>query len=52
MSKKNIVITVAALAVIATAFVGCGDSNDSGFVKGAKETEKWAKGVGKAVSGK
>ena len=52
MKKKNIVIIVATLAVIAAAFVGCGDSNDSGFVKGARETENWAKGVGKAVSGK
>ena len=56
MSKKNIIIIVVAVVVIAAAgaaaFYYYNESQKSGFVKGAEATENWAKGVGKAISGK
>ena len=55
MSKKNIttiVIVVIIAAAGAAAWYFYSESQKSGFVKGAEATENWAKGVGKAVSGK
>lgn len=53
--KKNIsiaIIVVIIAAAGAAAYYFYNESNKSGFVKGAEKTENWAKGVGKAVSGK
>ena len=55
MSKKNItaiIIVVVIAAAGAAAYYFYNQSQKSGFVKGAEATENWAKGVGKAVSGK
>ena len=55
MSKKNIttiVIVVIIAAIGAAAYYFYNRETESGFVKGARETENWAKGVGKAIGGK
>ena len=55
MKKKNIsiaIIVVIIAAAGAAAWYFYSESQKSGFVKGAEATENWAKGVGKAVSGK
>ena len=55
MKKKNITIIAVVIIIAAAgaaAFYFYNQSQKSGFVKGAEETENWAKGVGKAISGK
>ena len=55
IKKKNlsiIIIVIVIAAAGAAAFYFYNQSQKSGFVKGAEETENWAKGVGKAISGK
>ncbi len=55
MKKKtiaSIVVVVVIAAAGAAAWYFYNESQKSGFVKGAEATENWAKGVGKAVSGK
>ena len=55
MSKKNIsiIITVVIIAAAgAAAYYFYNRSQKSGFDMGAEATEDWAKGVGKAISGK
>lgn len=55
IKKKNlsiIIIVVVIAAAGAAAYYFYNQSQKSGFVKGAEETEKWAQGVGKAISGK
>ena len=55
MKKKNIytaVVVIIIAAAGAAAYYFYNESQKSGFVKGAEHTENWAKGVGRAVSGK
>ena len=56
--KKLSPVNISLIAVIVIFIAGAAawyfynESQKSGFVKGAEETEKWAQGVGKAISGK
>ena len=55
IKKKNISIAIVVVIIAAAgaaAYYFYSEKNKSGFVKGAEETEKWAKGVGKAIGGK
>ena len=55
IKKKNlytIIVVVVIAAAGAAAYYYYNQSQKSWFVKSAEATENWAKGVGKAVSGK